>query len=64
MMSGLYVNQLEQQKTSRGRELLRADRLEDGKAANIAPPPTIGRDELIEIKSDEDGSVKVTVRQP
>jgi hypothetical protein len=62
-MSGLYVNQLEQQKTSRGRELLRADRLEDGKAANIAPPP-IGRDELIEIKSDEDGSVKVTVRQP
>ena len=61
-MSGLYINQLEQLKTSKGRELLKADRLEDARVSNVAPPP-IPRDGPVKIKRDKHGVIKVTVRK-
>jgi hypothetical protein len=62
-MSGLYINQLEQMKTSKGRELLDADRLEDGKAVSIAPPPN-GHDGPVKVKPGKGGVVEVTIRKP
>jgi hypothetical protein len=61
-MSGLYINQLEQAKMSKGRELLRDDRLEDGKAVNMAPPPAV-RDGPVRINRGKDGELKVTRRK-
>lgn len=62
-MSGLYINQLEQLKASKGCELLEADRLDDGKIANMAPPP-VTDDGAVKIEPDQDGMIKVTVRKP
>jgi hypothetical protein len=62
-MSGLYVNQLEQLKTSKGRELLDADRLEDGKAISVAPRPN-GHVGPVRIKPGKGGVLEVTIRKP
>ncbi|ESW84577.1 hypothetical protein X772_17040 [Mesorhizobium sp. LSJC280B00] len=61
-MSGLYINQLERLKTAKGEELLTADRLEDGKIANVAPPP-IPSDKRIKIERGDRAVTKVTVRE-
>ncbi|MBN9079447.1 MAG: hypothetical protein BGN87_11270 [Rhizobiales bacterium 65-79] len=63
VVSGLYINQLEQLKTSKGRELLQADRLEDGKAENVAPPPIVP-DGPVRIEPADGGVLKVTARKP
>lgn len=62
-MSGLYIDQLERLKTAKGKELLQADRLEDAKVTNIAPPPE-AVEGPIEIKMDSSGAPKVRVNAP
>ncbi|WP_284272690.1 hypothetical protein [Mesorhizobium huakuii] len=62
-MSGFLIDQLERLKTARAEELLRADRLEDGMAANMAPPPTIP-DHPIKVSRDRDGTFKVSIPKP
>ncbi|MGN6465203.1 MAG: hypothetical protein ACTHLP_06920 [Rhizobiaceae bacterium] len=47
---------------SKGRELLRDNRLEDGKAVNMAPPPAV-RDRPVRINRGKDGELKVTRRK-
>ncbi|RUX26131.1 hypothetical protein EOA13_24825 [Mesorhizobium sp. M7A.F.Ca.US.011.01.1.1] len=62
-MSGFLIDQLERLKTAKAEELLRADRLEDGMAANIAPPPAIP-DHPIKTVRDRNGTFKVTAPKP
>ncbi|WP_421916789.1 hypothetical protein [Mesorhizobium sp.] len=62
-MSAFYIDQLQRLRTAKAKELLAADRLDDGKAANVAAPPSIP-DQGIKIETGPDGMLQVTVNRP
>lgn len=62
-MSAFYIDQMQRLQSAKAKELLSADRLDDGKAAVVGPPPSVP-DQGIRIEADRNGTLRVTVLKP
>lgn len=58
-----HFDQLERQKTARGRELLSADRVDADKPTAVSAPPVPDNGKL-RIERGEDGSIRAIVPAP